>query len=666
VDASVTASESYTNTPDNKNGHFSSVDASITPGRMDLTGITEGIVGRIDIWRNDTTATPLDYSRLSNWNTILANGAGFRGRSSQSANRDVNKEYNLNVSREMDFFPFPLSLKAGGLQKVKSNRKWGLGATYERQYIGPTIANSEIESEYTSKAAYGYSSPQHWVDPHKIYAIFEQHPDYFTDTLVSAALNYNGPAINYLSRVGSTKALTETATEYYGMATAKFLRNRLLVIAGARQSRKDREGFNLYNNVNWNYVTNADGTRYRDSVYPLGVRFDGGSVNYGTGDPRSAPNVVLTDAALRARMQAAGVEYLPTQLELAPNGTAITNVNQNLFMAMRNRYTRRVDASVTQPWTPQIQLAYEISDTLRAQLAWSRETRIPDLEGTDTSLLVAGANFQINEAANPTSDLGGDGTITLANINGKPEVNESINAKLSYYPKNGRGQYSISYYYKVVDNSWQSINVFNTDPLYEQLLGTMGLSSEQYDNYRIVTIDTQPFKQIRKGFEIDLRQNLGILGAWANGLDTFLTYTRRPVPARSPSTALGFISVTPVRAKWTGGLSYSTRRFSLQGRFTFTEAGITHNSVISVTMPDGSTQSVQFYNLNKVPPEVNVQANFVINKNFTVFATANRILTGRVVSQVTDQQTGYLPEWASWRQAQERGIAFSAGVNATF
>jgi hypothetical protein len=83
-------------------------------------------------------------------------------------------------------------------------------------------------------------------------------------------------------------------------------------------------------------------------------------------------------------------------------------------------------------------------------------------------------------------------------------------------------------------------------------------------------------------------------------------------------------------------------------------------------MPDGSTQSVQFYNLNKVPPEVNVQANFVINKNFTVFATANRILTGRVVSQVTDQQTGYLPEWASWRQAQERGIAFSAGVNATF
>ena len=75
---------------------------------------------------------------------------------------------------------------------------------------------------------------------------------------------------------------------------------------------------------------------------------------------------------------------------------------------------------------------------------------------------------------------------------------------------------------------------------------------------------------------------------------------------------------------------------------------------------------MQFYNLNKVPPEVNLQANYVINKNFTVFATANRILTGRVTSRVADTRTGYLPEWASWRQAAERGVALAMGVNATF
>lgn len=665
IDASATASESYTNTPDNKNRHFSSVDANLTPGRLDLTGIKEGIVGRIDIW--NATGTPIDYSSLSNWNPVLVNGGDFRGRSSQSANRDVNKEYKLDITREIDFLPFPLTFKAGGKQTAKSNHKWGLGATYERRYVGPTYANADIESGYTSEAEFGYAAPQHWVDPRKIYEIFEAHPDYFTDSLISAPLNVNLPAVNYLSKIGSSKALTETATDYYGMATARFFKNRLTVIGGARQSRKDREGFNLYNNVNWNFVTNADGTRYRDSVYVNGVRFDGALNNsYPTGDPRRAADAVMTDAALRARMQVAGVEYLPTKLELAPNGTAMSNVNQNLFMAMRNRYTRRVDASLTQPWTPQVQVAYDVTETIRAQIAWSKETRVPDLEGTDTSLLVAGANFQVNESATPTSDLGGDGTITLANINGKPEVNESYNAKLSYYPKNGRGKYSISYYYKVVNNSWQAFNSFNTDTLYDSLLATMGLNSEDYQNYRIVTIETQPFKQIRKGFEIELAQNMGGFGPWARGIDAFLTYTRRPVTARSPSTALGFIPLTPVRAKWTGGLSYSTHRFSVQGRFTFTESGITHQSAISVALPDGTTAPVQFYNLNKVPPEVNLQANYILNKNFTFFASANRILTGRVTSQVSDAQTGYLPEWASWRNAQERGIALSAGVTASF
>lgn len=665
VDASATASESYTNSPDAANKHFSSVDASITPGRMDVTGISDGIVGRIDLW--NATGTPIDYGQLNSWNPVLIAGGGFRARSSQSNNRDVNKQYKLDVSREIEFLPFPMTVKAGGSINEKSNRRNGKGAGYEMRYTGPTVLNSDIESEYTSEAEYGYAGPQHWVDPHKIYQIYEANPEYFTDSLVSPTQNLNLPAINYLSRVGNLKALTETSTDYYGMATARLFNNRLTVITGARQSRKDREGKNVYNNPNWNFVTNADGTRYRDSVYTQGVRFDGNqNTLYPTGDARRPADIVMTDLALRARMQAAGVEYLPTQLELAPNGTALGNANQNLFMAMRNRYTRSIDASTTQPWTPQIQLAYEVTETIRAQIAWSKETRVPDLEGTDTSLLVAGANFQIAESALPTTDLGGDGTITLANINGKPEVNESYNAKLSYFPKNGRGKYSISYYYKVVDNSWQTISVFNTDASYGALLGTMGLSPDDYENYRINTVETQPFKQVRKGFEVELSQNMGILGPWANGIDTFVTYTRRPVTARSPSTALGFISLVPVRAKWTGGVSYSNRRFSLQVRGTFTEAGITHQTATNVTLPDGTTASVQFYNLNKVPPEVNVQANYVLNKHFTLFATANRILTGRVTSQVADDQTDFMPEWASYRQAVERGVALSAGITASF
>ena len=665
VDASLTASESYTNSPDNKNRHFSSVDANITPGRMDVSGISEGIIGRIDLW--NAAGAPINYGDLSTWDPVLIAGGNFRARSSQSSNRDLTRQYKLDVGRELEFLPFPVELKAGAVQKEKSNRRFGLGATYERRYIGPQVANSEIESEYTSEARFGYAGPQHWVDPRKIYEVFEKNPEYFSDSVVSAAQNLNLPAINYLSRVGNAKGLTETSTEYYGMATARLLHNRLTIITGARQTRKERKGYNVFNDPTYQYVKMPDGTLYRDQIYVAGVRFDGNNNPYPNGDPRQNPNSVMTDTALRARMQAAGVEYLPTQLELSPNGSRITNMNQNLFMAMRARSTRNVDAALTQPWAPQIQMAYEISDNWRAQVAWSKEHRLPDLEGGTNTLLIRGADFQITEALEPSSGPGGDGTIRLANLTGKPEINESLNFKLSYYPKNGLGKYSISYYYKTVDNAWESYDAYNTDSNYEPLLSSLGLSSGDYPNYRIQTVLPLEGKQIRKGFEVELAQNFGIFGPWGKGIDGFLTYTRRPVTARSGGESIiGWIPLTPVRAKWSGGLSYSMRRFSIQGRFTYTEAGITHGSATNVTMPDGTTKSVQFYNHNKVPPEVNIQANYVLNKNFTFFATANRIVTGTVTSQVSDVQSGYLPEWASWRQSRDRGIAFSAGVNATF
>jgi iron complex outermembrane receptor protein len=665
IDASATASESYTNSPDMANRHFSSVDGNITPGRMDWTGISQGQVGEIKLW--NANGAPVNYGDLSTWDPVLIAGGTFRARSSQSANRDLTKQYKLDVARELDFLRFPVTVKAGALQNVKSNRRFGLGATYERRYTGPQIANADIESEYTSEARFGYATPQHWVDPHKIYEIFEAHPEYFTDNLVSAAQNVNLPAINYLSRVGTAKGLTETSTEWYGMATARLF-HRLTLITGARQARKELKGYNVFNDPTYQFVKMPDGTLYRDDVYPFGVRFDGNdNASYPTGDPRRAANVVMTDAALRARMTAAGVGYLPTQLELAPNGTRLTNMNQNLFMAMRARTTRAIDAAQMNPWAPQVQLAYDISDNWRAQLAWSKEHRLPDLEGSTNTYLIGGADFQITENLNPTADPGGDGTIRLANLSGKPEINESWNFKLSYYPKNGAGKYSVAYYYKTVDNAWQSIDMFNTDGNYESFLTSMGLSAADYPNYKIQTVLPLPGKQTRKGLEIELSQNFGIIAPWARGVDAFLTYTRRPVVARFGGEAiLGWIPVTPVRAKWTGGLSYSMRRFQIQGRFTFTEAGITHGSATNVTLPDGTTAQVQFYNHNKVPPEVNVQANYVLNKNFMLFATANRIVTGTVTSRVSDAETGYLPDWASWRQSVDRGVAFSAGVSATF
>lgn len=659
IDASVNASESYNGAPDRANGHFSSFDGTIAPGRMDLTGVDKGVVGQVLLW--DIAGRPIDYGSLANWNTVVTNGS--RARSSESFNRDLVKQYKLDVSRELGFLPFPLILKAGGMQVEKGNHRWGAGASYEMRYIGPDVPNGEIQSPYASDAKIGYATPQYWIDPFKIYELYRKRPEYFDDQYVSAAQNIDSRVANYLSRVGTAKGLTETSSEWYGMATARLFHNRLTVITGARQSRKDREGYNVFNEPNYMYVKNADGTLYRDSVYRAGIRYDGAANAAG-----AARDVVLTDAALRARLQQAGVKYVPTRLELAPNGVANGTRDNNLHFARLSRYTRDVDASITQPWTPQVQAAFDLTDSLKLQAAWSKETRLPDLEGTGTSLLVSGASFQILENLTPTADPGGDGSITLANLKGQPELNESLNFKLAYYPQKGAGRYSISYYYKTVKNSWQTYQAFNTSSDYDELLDSMGLSRDEYQNYRIDTISPTGIKAIRKGFELEAVQNLGLLASWARGVDVFFTYTRRPVTATTGGEArLGWIPLLPVRAKWTGGLSYSMRRFSLQTRWTWTESGLTYSgSGNSVTMPDGSTRTVQLYNLNVVPPEINVQANYVLNRSCTLFAVFNRVASDRTYGRISDAETKLMPDYAHWRTMQNRGIAISVGATMNF
>jgi hypothetical protein len=663
IDAKASASESYNSLPDQKNGHFSTVDASLSPGRIDLAGISKGVVGKILAW--DINGNPLDYGSMSAWNQILS--SSFQARTSEVLSRDLVKQYNLDVGRDLVFRLANVSVKVGAQQKEKSNHKWGRGTSWRWNFVGPTSGlptNSELQSDFSTETKYGYATPQYWADPSKIFQYYKQHPDYFSEGFVSPTTNVNLLANNYLSKIGTAKGLTNTDTDWYGMATGRFFHNRLTIITGARQTQQEIEGYNVFNDPKYQYAKTKDGQLYRDATYPNGVRFDG-AANSSPVVTARARDAIITDTALRARMQAAGVQYLPTKLELAPDGIANGTRDNNLFLAQLNRYTRFIDSSLKQPWTPQIQAAYEITDNLRMQVSWSKETRLPDLEGSQ-GLIIGGASFQVNPADTPTEVPGGDGSITIANIQGRPEVNESYNAKLSYYPRNGRGRYSISYYYKVVNKSWETVTIYNTDSNYDSLLESMGLSSDEYRNYSVSTTTATGLKQIRKGFELEAEQNLGVLTPWLRGLDVFATYTRRPVTARSPAAGLGFVALTPVRAKWTGGINYSARRFSVRAMWTYTESGITHSAGTAVTLPDGTANTVWFYNLNKIPPEVNLQGNFIINKRYSIFAVANRVLSVKTYGRISDAMTGYLPDYASYRTLQDRGIAVSLGARAHF
>jgi hypothetical protein len=299
-------------------------------------------------------------------------------------------------------------------------------------------------------------------------------------------------------------------------------------------------------------------------------------------------------------------------------------------------------------------------------VSWTKENRLPDLEGSTTSILVGGASFQISENTDPSAFP--RGVVRVDNLTGGPEVNTSYNFKLAYYPKNGAGRYSVSYYYKKVDNVWETIQIFDDSNEFNPVLESLGLDATAYQDYRIDMTTALGISQVRKGFEVELAQNFGLFAPWAKGIDAFLTYTRRPAPIQtSGDTRLGWVLSGPVRAKWTGGVSYSARRFQIQAWYTYTEAGATHEGTNpNVDLPDGTRRAVQLYNLNEFPPEVRIQANYVLNKNVTLFATAERVLNDKSYTRISDAYSNLMPEWATYRNFSDRGIAFALGARATF
>lgn len=683
IDLKGSASESYHSLPDTKNGHFSTVSFNGQTGRMSFEGINEGVPSQILVW--DNNGNPIDYSRLGAWGSI---NTGNEFRSSTSYSRDLVKLYNVDVQRELDFLPFPVTLKTGLQMREKSAHKWGRGATYRMIYTGPAIAADQFESDFYTEPKYGYAGKQYWADPYKLYDFYEANPHLFSDSArldVPGFTNADYAINNYLSKVANTKGITNTDTDLYGMLTATFMDNRLTVVTGARKQRKEAEGYNVFNDPRFNLVKAADGSVYRDSIYTQGVRFDGGANSGVLAGGSAAYDAVLTDTALRARMQAAGVQYLPNELSLGylvnsggvlvPGGGGVRrgtgSSSNNMRLAMLNRSTREVNTENKGVWQPQVQLAFEATETIKLQVAYSKETRLPDLESTNNNpngMLVTGASFQINEnttPGDPTVD-GSDGSINVSNVKNTPEINHSWNFKLGYYPSWGR--YSVSYYYKFVQNTWLSETIYRDDPIYDDVISSMGLDPAEYDNYSITTTTLNGGKSIRRGLELEAYQNLGFLGSWARNMDVFVTYTRRPTVARQPNTALGFTRLDPVRAKYTGGLTFSTARFSFLTKWTYVEAKRTFQSNQTVHLPETglTNQSVTLYNLNKNPATVSVQLNYILNKNIKFFASANKVLETTTQSRIADALTGYMPDWSTYRQLSDRGVAISAGVISSF
>ena len=656
IDASGSHSESYGHFEDVKNGHFSGLDLRLQTGRIDFYGIHEAIPSTIAVWNN--SGVPIDYTKLENFTT----DSTLNAQSGEAYQRDIQKNYNLDVRYDLDFLPFSTGVKVGVARSVKDARKWGRGTGYKMRYTGPTLTVDQLKDNYSSGPIFGIAGNQEWASTYKLYDIYQANPEWF-DPDFDVGIQKD----NYNSRISQTRSIAETTDSGYAMIDAGFFNNRLKLITGVRQSRKKLEGYQGYVDSKFNYVRLPNGMVYTDSIYTQGVKYDGSTGPISTGG-NYARDAVITDTALRARMQAAGA-IIPDQLELAPNGVSNGNQNNNLRLAMERYKTRSLNLKRTDPETPQVQVAYEFTDSLQLKLAWSRETKLQNLEsGSRGGILTGGNSLNINENLNYAGEFGGQGTVQISNANLQPEITNSWNAEVSYYSKSG-GKISVAYFYKDIENLWDEEEVYNNSPEYASILNSYGFTPADFPNWRLVSTINSAAKANRQGVELSVTQNLGFMGRWAAPFDMFFTYSHRPnAEGDMPEDpARGYITKLPSRDKYTAGLSYSIARFSLQARGTYEESGITRAGTVSYTAPGESTASrYQLYNMLPSEFRLNLQADYRLSKRYSVFLKADNVLRSHTYAKVSDVMTGIMPDYAHHTRHGRYGVAIVAGVSAVF
>ncbi|MGH7956435.1 MAG: TonB-dependent receptor domain-containing protein, partial [Opitutaceae bacterium] len=158
----------------------------------------------------------------------------------------------------------PLRLKAG-VDVTRQDRDIR-NPSPSYNFVGPDrIANTAdddvarygiIDTDYSREAPpLGRPSIQ-WPGPRKLYEIYKQHPEYFSQTVASMV---STPANN-------SRKIIETITSPYLRFDLKFWQNRLGVTGGWRVEHTHNEGEGVLNDIRATYQQDAQGNLIRDAA----------------------------------------------------------------------------------------------------------------------------------------------------------------------------------------------------------------------------------------------------------------------------------------------------------------------------------------------------------------------------------------------------------------
>jgi TonB-dependent receptor len=132
-------------------------------------------------------------------------------------------------------------------------RRWSfVGPNGTANNCDDLAKNDDIVDDYYSPVGTTRFGPVEYPSPYKIYALYQQHPEYWTATDSDDAFNVTQNANNSLE-------ITETVAAGYIRGDLNLFSNRLQLVGGARYERTVDDGYGTLNDLSATFQRDANG-----------------------------------------------------------------------------------------------------------------------------------------------------------------------------------------------------------------------------------------------------------------------------------------------------------------------------------------------------------------------------------------------------------------------
>ena len=286
---------------------------------------------------------------------------------------------------------------------------------------------------------------------------------------------------------------------------------------------------------------------------------------------------------------------------------------------------------------PSVNASYEITDSLLLRAAYARTIGRPNV-----NFITPGSTFSEPTVAQPT--------ITVNNPSLRPWTADNFDLAIEAYNVKGATA-SVGVFRKNIRDFFGSVRTDVTPALLEQY----GIADDPaYTGYELVTMANAGDAKIT-GVELNYRQSLTFLPAWAKGFQVFFNASRMRL---SGSAAAEFDGFNP--SNYSAGINFVRPRYFIKLSGTF--QGETRRSLAGVSAANGIPANT--YTYQDARRRFSLAVQYSLSKQLSLFGTIND-LDGGFNPRSLRYAPG-TPGYAKISRHQELGSTITVGVKGTF